>query len=198
VTTRQRMTKDDRRRQLIAVARGIVVDEGADALTLGHLAATAHISKPVVYDHFGTRSGALLALYEDFDRRQTDMLVQALNEAPSTLAAQLETIAGCHVRCVLDHGAELGGVTAALSGSPDLAAVRRTSEAEYVAICRRAIGSCEPNAILSDAAAFAFLGAADSLCEAALDGSIGRTAAETTLATLLSTLVSSSSAMGRS
>lgn len=127
MTTRRRMTHGDRRRQLIDTARAIVVDEGADALTLGHLAATAHVSKPVVYDHFGSRSGALLALYEDFDRRQTDTLVAALAEAPSTLAAQLETIAASHVRCVLDHGAELGGVADALSGSPDLAEVKRSS-----------------------------------------------------------------------
>lgn len=190
MTTRRRMRKGDRREQLIAVARTIVADEGADALTLGHLAAKAGVSKPVAYDHFGSRAGILVALYEDFDRRQTGMLVEALEGAPSTLADQLATIAECHVACVLDHGAELGRVAAALSGSPDLAEVRRRSEAEYIAICRRAISECERGAVLSDAAAFAFLGAADSLCDAALNGSIDRTTAEATLVRLLSTLLS--------
>jgi len=42
------------RRQLLAIALVIVREEGADRLTLGHLAARAGVSKPITYEHFGT------------------------------------------------------------------------------------------------------------------------------------------------
>ena len=55
-----RLSSASRRRQLLAVALSIVREEGADRLTLGHLAQRAGVSKPVAYDHFGTRSGLLI------------------------------------------------------------------------------------------------------------------------------------------
>ncbi|MFC7557085.1 TetR/AcrR family transcriptional regulator [Pseudoroseomonas wenyumeiae] len=58
--TQRRFSKAERRRQLLDTALLIVREEGADRLTLGHLAARAGVSKPVAYDHFGTRSGLLI------------------------------------------------------------------------------------------------------------------------------------------
>ncbi len=183
------MSRDDRRRQLVEVARRVVVEEGADALTLGRLAVRAGVSKPVVYDHFGTRTGALVALYEDYDRRQTGLLVAALDAAERSLAAQLATVARCHVACVLDHGAEIGGVVAALAGAPDLAEVKRRSDERYVETCRRAITETDPSAEWTAAAAIAFLGAADALSEAALRGDLARDEAEAALTDLLASQV---------
>ncbi|MBD3915907.1 TetR/AcrR family transcriptional regulator [Nocardioides hwasunensis] len=185
MVTRRRMTKSDRRDQLVEVARRIVVEEGADALTLGHLAVAAGVSKPVVYDHFGSRAGVLVALYEDYDRRQTALLVEALDATPTSLDAQVATVARCHVACVLDHGAEIGGVVAALSGTPAMAEVKRGSDAAYVEICRRAFDRSAAPAAWTDAAAVAFLGAADAVSEAALDQTITRADAESALVDLL-------------
>ncbi len=33
--------------------------KGTDALTLGHVAECAGVSKPIAYEHFGTRAGLL-------------------------------------------------------------------------------------------------------------------------------------------
>ena len=58
--TAKRLPREARRRQLLEAALGIVRAEGADKLTLGYLAERAGVSKPVVYDHFATRSLLLI------------------------------------------------------------------------------------------------------------------------------------------
>ncbi len=74
----RRLSRDERQRQLLDVAWKLISDEGTDALTLGRLAAEAGITKPVAYDHFGTRNGLLVALYQDFDVRQTALIDAAI------------------------------------------------------------------------------------------------------------------------
>ena len=66
----KRLRKEDRRVQLLEVARGIVRQQGTEALTLGYLAERANVTKPIPYDHFGDREGLLMALYQDFSDRQ--------------------------------------------------------------------------------------------------------------------------------
>ncbi|MCO3771117.1 helix-turn-helix transcriptional regulator, partial [Pseudomonas aeruginosa] len=60
---RRRLSRDERQRQLLEVAWRLVREEGTEALTLGRLAEQAGVTKPVVYDHFGTRARLLAALY---------------------------------------------------------------------------------------------------------------------------------------
>ncbi|HAC69990.1 MAG TPA: TetR family transcriptional regulator, partial [Pseudomonas sp.] len=61
---------------MLETARFIAREEGADRLTLGHLAVRAGVSKPVVYEHFGTRSGLLIELYRWLDLAQMDAFRQ--------------------------------------------------------------------------------------------------------------------------
>ncbi|WP_163314296.1 helix-turn-helix domain-containing protein, partial [Enterobacter hormaechei] len=51
---RRRLTRPERHRQLLDAAWRLVSDEGTEALTLGRLAELSDVTKPVVYDHFGT------------------------------------------------------------------------------------------------------------------------------------------------
>ena len=76
------MSKDQRRAQLLETAAVIVRAEGTDALTLARLAEQAGVTKPIAYEHFGTRAGLLIALYRYFDERQA-----ALNEWAKLLSA---------------------------------------------------------------------------------------------------------------
>lgn len=62
VAAKKRLPKEERNRQLMDVAWSIVRGEGTDALTLGYLAERAGVTKPVVYDHFGTHRAARRAL----------------------------------------------------------------------------------------------------------------------------------------
>lgn len=183
--TKRRLSGADRRAQLVDVAREIIATEGTDALTLGRLASRAGISKPVVYDHFSSRSALLLSLYEDFDHRHIAEVRDALERTPAELRQRVEAIAAAHVACVVSQGAEIGGVLAALVGTPDLERTRRESERRYVEICRQALRDADVDADLGEEAAIAFLGAADALGDAAARGVVGPEHAQSTLTTVL-------------
>ncbi|MHA7264207.1 TetR/AcrR family transcriptional regulator [Arthrobacter sp. TMN-37] len=51
------MTGAQRRAQLIDVARGLFALRGLDGTTIEEIAAAAGVSKPVIYEHFGTKEG---------------------------------------------------------------------------------------------------------------------------------------------
>ncbi|WP_437971086.1 helix-turn-helix domain-containing protein [Sorangium sp. So ce260] len=84
--TSKRLPKAERRKQLLETARTIVREEGTDALTLGHLAERAGVSKPIAYEHFKTRSGLLIALALDIDDRQVEVLLAALKRTRKRLS----------------------------------------------------------------------------------------------------------------
>lgn len=55
---RRRLSKPERRVQLLEMARELIRDAGTDGFTLGRLADRAGVTKPLVYDHFGDRAGS--------------------------------------------------------------------------------------------------------------------------------------------
>lgn len=120
---RRRLSKDARRRQLLDTALLIVREEGADRLTLGHLAARAGVSKPVAYDHFGTRSGLLIELYRWIDTEKVDAFRNAMASGERSLEATADELAGAYILCAVDPGGEFRAVGAALAGSEEKAAV---------------------------------------------------------------------------
>ncbi|MGA0533683.1 TetR/AcrR family transcriptional regulator [Hansschlegelia sp. KR7-227] len=181
---RRRLTRDERRRQLIEVSWRIAQAEGADALTLGRLAEQADVAKPVVYDHFGTRRGLLAALYQDYDRRQTAAMGEALAASPETLADKVQVIADAYVGCVLAQGRELFGVAAALEGSPELEALKRRCDAAFLEKCKAALDPFAGRGVSRTGLLGAF-GAADALAQAAAAGEIGAGEARRELAAVL-------------
>ena len=56
-TPRIRMTASERRQQLVDVGRSLFAQKGYDATTVEEIAASAGVSKPVVYEHFGGKEG---------------------------------------------------------------------------------------------------------------------------------------------
>jgi len=54
---RIRMSAGERREQLIDVARTLFAERGYDATSIEEIAASAQVSKPVVYEHFGGKEG---------------------------------------------------------------------------------------------------------------------------------------------
>ncbi len=81
----KKLTKAERRKQLLETAHEIVRDEGTDALTLGYLAERAGVTKPIAYEHFETRAGLLVALYQEIDDRQVASLMDALKRTKPRL-----------------------------------------------------------------------------------------------------------------
>ncbi|MGA5344134.1 TetR/AcrR family transcriptional regulator [Streptomyces griseoincarnatus] len=188
----RRLSGAERRAQLVGIARDVIATEGTDALTLAYLASRAGISKPVVYDHFSSRSALLLSLYQDFDQRHLADLHAALAHTPPDLRQRVEAIATAHVACIVSQGVELSGVAAALAGTPALDIARRESERRYVDICRQAVRSADGAADLSKEAAIAFVGAADALGYAAARETISPELARSTITTVLLSLVNTS------
>ena len=125
---RKRMTREQRHVQLLQVAWQLVGAEGTDALSLGRLAEAAGITKPTVYEHFGTRNGLLAALYQDFESRQSQIIDEAIAAGEPTLESKAQVIASSYIACVLTEGREIPEVLAALSGSAELAALRKACQ----------------------------------------------------------------------
>ncbi|QFQ86646.1 TetR family transcriptional regulator [Paracoccus kondratievae] len=169
---RVRLSREDRLRQLLDVAWRLAREEGTDALTLPRMADEAGVTKPVIYDHFGTRTGLLTALYQDFDARQTAVIDAALEAREPTLEGTARVIASSYVECVLAQGREIPGVLAGLAGSPELEAVKRDYQQAFIEKCRKALAPFSGPAGILQSSFWAMLGAADALSHAAATGEI--------------------------
>lgn len=180
---RRRLPKAERRAQLLESARELIRTDGTDQLTLGRLADRAGVTKPVVYDHFGDRTGVLTELYREFESHQQQELRTALRRSRSDLPSIARLIAGAHLSCCLAEGRELADVVDALSGSSALTRVRQEGEDAYLAICRQTL---EPVVgPVDDAALHAIIGAGDALARRALDGDVSSGRAVTLLAGMI-------------
>ena len=186
---RRRLTREDRLRQLLEAAWQLVRDEGTEALTLGRLAEEAGVTKPVVYDHFGTRSGLLVALYQDFDARQTRLMDAALAAGEPTVLGRARVIAAAYVDCVLLQGREIPGVIAALASSPELERTKREYETLFFDKCRLAFLPFIAGDDLSAASLRAMLGAAEALSHAAARGEISANQAKEELLAVIVAMV---------
>ncbi|HKS15498.1 MAG TPA: helix-turn-helix domain-containing protein [Pseudomonas sp.] len=192
--TRKRMTKEQRLVQLLDVARQLAHEEGTDALTLGRLAEAAGITKPTVYDHFGTRQGLLAALYRDFDVRQGQIIDAALAASGHSLEDKACVLARSYIKCVLAEGREIPGVLAALEGSPELTVLKRQCQQDCLEKYRLALAPFSGPQGLSLASLWAMLGAADTLSGAAVSGTITHDQACDELYVLILSMVQRSTA----
>ncbi|MGW2223121.1 TetR/AcrR family transcriptional regulator [Nonomuraea sp. NPDC001684] len=118
-----RLSKAARREQLLDAATSIVRTRGADDLTLPTLAEAAQVSRPIVYDHFATRHGLLLALYLRLDDQYRTRLAQALQDADPTAPEVARVMSEAYFTCATDMP-ELTAISAALKGSPALEATQ--------------------------------------------------------------------------
>lgn len=146
-STVARLTQADRRSQLLDVAIKIVHDSGTDALSLGTVAERAGVSKPVVYEHFGTRSGLLVALYRQIDARQVQVLLDALTQAPKRLKEVARVVGEAYMNCYITVGPEWHAISAALKGDDQMEATQQELVDGYVGIYRNALA---PFSKLSD------------------------------------------------
>lgn len=119
----RRLSKAERRRQLLDTALLIVREEDADHLTLGHLAVRAGVSKPVVYEHFGTRSGLLIELYKWIDTERVNAFRDAMSSSNQSPQETAQALASAYIQCAADNTNEFFAVGAALAGSDEKAAV---------------------------------------------------------------------------
>lgn len=72
----RRMPRADRVEQLLDVAESLFADHGYDGTSIERIARAAGVTRPVVYDHFGSKEGIYLACV----RRAHDRLQLAIAE----------------------------------------------------------------------------------------------------------------------
>lgn len=175
----KRLRKEDRRVQLLEVARGIVRQQGTEALTLGYLAERANVTKPIPYDHFGDREGLLMALYQDFSNQQLKKFRETLTVDNKTLENTIRFFSAAYIDCTISSGPETGPIAAALCGSRALLTFREACDAECADCLRMALSPyIMLKGVRGEAAVTAIIGAADALSAAASNGVLARNVAE--------------------
>ncbi|WP_410652258.1 TetR/AcrR family transcriptional regulator [Amycolatopsis sp. cmx-4-54] len=142
-TAPTRLSKQARREQLLDVALAIVRASGADGLTLPTLAEAAGVSRPIVYDHFGTRPGLLLALYQRLDEQHRTAIAQALKQASPTAADIAGTISVAYFACATDLP-EFNAVSSALKGNPEMEAIQHELHDGYTDLMADALTPYSP------------------------------------------------------
>lgn len=168
----KKLPRAERREQLLETAQTIIREKGTDALTLGHVAECAGVSKPIAYEHFGTRAGLLIALCSDYDLKQKQARGEVLGKDDETLAGAIAVMASAYVNCVLGMGPEMGAAFAALSATEETADFRRSLREGYVAEYRKAFGRFVKLPENDDAIFLGFLGAAEALAQDAAAGRV--------------------------
>ncbi len=76
---RVRMTGQERREQLVGVARALFAEKGYEAASIEEIAERAGVSKPVVYQHFGGKEGLYAVVVDREVRFLTSSLAAAFD-----------------------------------------------------------------------------------------------------------------------
>jgi len=139
-----RLSKADRRRQLLETALDVIRREGTHALTLAHVAELAGVSKPVAYEHFETRDGLLKALYLHLDSLQSGRVEAAFESGPLSVADLAGLFSRVFIDCAVQSGPEYAAIEAALAASNELMAFRLELRSVYLATYRTALGRVLP------------------------------------------------------
>ncbi|MDO5721479.1 MAG: TetR/AcrR family transcriptional regulator [Actinomycetaceae bacterium] len=74
---RTRMTGIQRREQLIEVGRTVFATRGFDSTSVEEIASQAGVTKPVVYEHFGSKEGIYAVIVD----REVQRLVSAISQS---------------------------------------------------------------------------------------------------------------------
>lgn len=134
----KRLSKAERRRQLLDVAKALLESHGATALTLAELAEHAGVSKPIAYDHFGTRSGLLIAMLEDTSLYYESDAEAKIAQVPDTIPAISEIVATAYVQCAIEAGPAVTVLAAAAEADSDARMAGRVVQRNHAENFQRA------------------------------------------------------------
>lgn len=188
--TAKRMSKPERREQLLETAMAIVREQGTDALSLGALAERAGVSKPIAYEHFGTRSGLLIALYKRIDERQAETVALDFARTPKRLGDVARLMGASYMSCFRTAGPECHAIFAALKGDEEMERVQQELTAGYVEFYRRLLAPyAKTDAAELHRRCVAIVGAGEALSREMTHGRIEEADAAATLAGLIEAAV---------
>ena len=83
-----RLSRAERKLQLIEVAEKVFGEHGYQATTVDDVARQAGVTKPVIYDHFGSKEGLLSAVVRRLGEAITQLFIQAWAALPERASPQ--------------------------------------------------------------------------------------------------------------
>lgn len=178
---------------MLEVAARLVRTEGVGTLTLARLAAASGVTKPIAYQHFGTREGLLCALYQRLSQHHEAAATDALaNRLHGGLSAQAvaDIVATAFIDCIVDNGDDYAAIVAALLASPNGAAASHALRQSAIAAYGRVLeahlkpGGHSP-VLVSDV----LMGAGERLADAVRRGNVSQESAAAVLAAMLTPLL---------
>ena len=101
----RRLTAEQRRRQLFAVALGLFAQRGYRATTMDDIAEAAGVTKPLLYQHFSSKRALYLELVDSIARDLLEAIEQAVRQADGP-RQQVELGFAAYFRLVVSHEAE--------------------------------------------------------------------------------------------
>ncbi|MEM9624092.1 MAG: TetR/AcrR family transcriptional regulator [Pseudomonadota bacterium] len=123
--TRTRLTPEARKKQLLEVARELILQDGLQAFTMEALARTANVSSPLVYNYFANRKETLRALLVHEYAGYTDKLIK-----DAAAATSFEEVVRIFVNSNFDHYAP-GNIIPILDSQPEIASAIAASSAAH-------------------------------------------------------------------
>jgi AcrR family transcriptional regulator len=117
-TPPRRMTRPERRYQLLATAAELIAEKGVSGLTMEGLAREVGVTKPIVYDHFANVTGILVALLEQaFEQLEGD--IDAIMNSDEPLEARIRASTHLSLSVLSENPSLLTLITGPL-GDPEL------------------------------------------------------------------------------
>jgi AcrR family transcriptional regulator len=87
------MSGKERREQLIQISRTLFAEKGFDGTSVEEIAATANVSKPVVYEHFGGKEGVYAVVVDREMQKLLSMVTEALSASHSLIKLERAALA---------------------------------------------------------------------------------------------------------
>ncbi|MGV9778886.1 TetR family transcriptional regulator [Streptosporangium sp. NPDC003464] len=90
---RRRMSGKERREQLIQISRTLFAEKGFDGTSVEEIAATANVSKPVVYEHFGGKEGVYAVVVDREMQKLLALVTEALSASHALIKLERAALA---------------------------------------------------------------------------------------------------------
>src|SRR5688572_18110769 len=167
---RGRTPRAVREAQMVAAAERLFSERGYHGVSMDEIAAASGISKPMLYDYFGSKEGLLLACVERARGRLFEEIAAAVRQA-----AEPERALRAGVEAFLSFADEQRATWVVLFGEGgrfgETAGAIRAEQAGLIAQLLRELPGwrAEPDAEQLDAIAHVFVGAAEAVAFWAVD-----------------------------
>lgn len=100
------MTGPQRRQQLIEVGRALFAEKGFEGTTVEEIAASAEVSKPVLYEHFGGKEGLYAVVVDREIQSLLSQITDALTQPPGGHARILLEAAAMALLDYIEHSTD--------------------------------------------------------------------------------------------